>query len=314
MSSIIIPGGSGLLGQLLAPYLVSRGYEVVILSRKPRPSADPGIRCVEWDARSPGPWQRELESAAAVINLTGRSVNCRYNTRNRNAIYNSRIDSTRALAVAIARCKIPPPLWLNGSTATIYKHAFTPQDELTGAIGPTPEALDEFSLKVATDWERTFFDPPGAPTPGTRKVALRAAMVLVANQPGVFTIFRKLARLGFAGKIGKGNQYMSWIHQLDFCHAVEFLLTADLTGPINLAAPNPVPNAQFMQEFRALTRNPLALPTPTPLLKVGVFFMRTEPELLVKSRCVVPTRLQQAGFSFQFPTLKEALQDLNTIP
>jgi uncharacterized protein (TIGR01777 family) len=308
MPRIILPGGAGLLGQTLAPHLASQRHHITILTRVPRPSTHPNIRYVHWDGKNAGPWQNELESADAVINLAGRSVNCRYHARNKADIYNSRMDSTRALADAIAQCKTPPRIWLNASTATIYKHSYTSQDDLTGTIGPTPEAHDEFSLQVATDWEKTFFQ---SATPHTRKIALRTAMVLVANQPGVFTILRTLARLGLAGKIGPGTQYMSWIHELDFCRAIDFLLARhDLSGPINLAAPNPLPNQQFMHEFHKLTRNPLALPTPTPLLKLGAFFMRTEPELLLKSRHVLPARLQQAGFTFTYPTLREALQNL----
>jgi uncharacterized protein len=214
---IVLPGGSGFLGSIVAPHFQPAGYEVVVLSRTPGVDIR-GLREVVWDGETLGSWTKELEGATAVINLVGRSVNCRYNARNRRLITDSRINSTRVLGQAIGQCKTPPPVWLNSSTATIYKHSLDrPKDEDTGEIGATPEANDAFSIEVATAWERVFAE---AQVPGTRKVALRAAMVL-SGKGSAFPVLRRLVRLGLGGRMGSGRQYVSWIHEVDFCRAIE---------------------------------------------------------------------------------------------
>src|SRR5437879_1776650 len=210
---IVLAGGSGFLGRMLAQQFAAVGSEVIILTRTPG-NGKPGIQEVRWDGMTLGPWASRLEGARAVINLAGRSVNCRYHAANRKLIMNSRVDSTRVLGEAIARCAAPPPVWLNSSTATIYKHSLDQSmDELTGEIAPTPEAKDEFSIQVATAWERALEE---AETPRTRKVALRAAMVLGTAEGSVFRVLRRLARLGLGGRTGNGQQYVSWVHQNDF--------------------------------------------------------------------------------------------------
>src|SRR5256886_1063488 len=187
-SHIIVAGGTGFIGRLLTDKLVSPDNDVVVLTRSPRTVAQ-SIRQVQWDGRTLGDWARELDGARALINLAGRSVNCRYNARNRREILESRVDSTRVLGEAIARCNKPPPIWLNASTATIYKHTFDqPMDEATGVIGATPEAKDEFSIQVARAWEETLFE---AATPATRKVALRTGMVFAASKGGVYRVLRR---------------------------------------------------------------------------------------------------------------------------
>jgi len=303
---LVIAGGAGSLGLALAAHLAPR-YRIIILSRSPA-TAIPNAQVLRWDGRTLGPWTAALNHAAALINLAGRSVNCRYNAKNKHDILHSRLDSTRILGQAVAASPNPPPVWLNASTATIYKHTYDyPHDDLTGEIGPTPEALDAFSLEVATAWEETFFD---APTPHTRKVALRAAMVLGHSPNSVLPTLLRLVRLGLGGKAADGRQYMSWIHEFDFCRAVEFLLTHDLHGPVNLAAPEPVPNADFMAALRRAAGIRFGLPAARWQLKIGTLLLATEAELIIKSRRVIPKKLPNAGFTFHFPTLQSALANL----
>ncbi|HTV47303.1 MAG TPA: TIGR01777 family oxidoreductase [Phycisphaerae bacterium] len=304
---IILAGGSGFLGHALAAHFQKSDYEIIVLTRSPKPVVN-GFREVAWDVVSPGDWVSELDGAAAVINLAGRSVNCRYNSRNRKLIMESRVESTRLIGEAISICKQPPPIWLNSSTATIYKHNFGPAWDESGAIGGTPEARDIFSVEVATAWEQTFNE---ARTPGTRKVALRTAMVLGNGKNSIFPVLQKLVRYGLGGKMCDGRQFVSWIHETDFCRAVEWLMTHDeLSGAVNIAAPNPVTNVQMMEEFRHVFHRSFGLPAPTWLMEIGAVFMRTEMELVVKSRRVAPRRLIESGFEFRFPILRQALEDL----
>ncbi|MFI5379327.1 MAG: TIGR01777 family oxidoreductase [Tepidisphaerales bacterium] len=305
---IVLPGGSGFLGRMIAPTFASAGWDVLVLARRPERVAPPA-RAVAWDGRTLGPWVAELEGAAAILNLAGRSVNCRYHAANRRAIMDSRIDSTRILGRAIAACSCPPPVWLNSSTATIYRHSLDqPMDESTGQIGPTPEAHDAFSIEVATAWEREL---AAADTPRTRKVALRTAMVFGRGGGGVFSVLRRLVRLGLGGRMASGRQYVSWIHEHDFCRAIQWVIDhPDLGGPVNLAAPNPVINAEMMCIFRRQCRMPIGLPATRWMLEIGTFLLRTESELVIKSRRVVPGRLLAAGFQFRFPDLEPALADL----
>lgn len=307
MKKIIIAGGSGFLGQALCAHFQKLGYSLAVLTRSPQLSAN-GIRQVGWNAQTIGPWTRELEDAAAIINLVGRSVNCRYGDRNRNLILKSRIEATRAIGEAIAKCKVPPAVWLNASTATIYKHTFGPAWDESGVIDATPEAKDEFSVQVATAWERILDE---ATTPSTRKVAMRAAMVLGIAKNSVFPMLRRLTRLGLGGKMGDGKQFVSWIHQIDFCRAIEWLITHDhFAGPVNLCAPNPFTNAEMMTLFRDVFAVPLGLPATKWILEMGAFFLRTETELIIKSRRVVPHRLLESGFVFQFPQMRQAIANL----
>src|SRR5437899_6399553 len=230
---IVVAGGSGFIGGLLTDNLVARDNDIVVLTRSPQETAR-SIRQVRWDGHSLGDWARELEGAYALINLAGRSVNCRYNARNRREILESRVQSTKVLGDAIALSRQPPQVWLNASTATIYKHTFDRQmDEATGEIGATPEAKDEFSIEVARAWEKTLYE---APTPVTRKVALRTAMVFAADKGGVYRTLRALTRWGLGGTIAGGRQFISWIHEADFGRSVELLIDQDdFSGPANVA-------------------------------------------------------------------------------
>jgi len=308
---LILAGGSGFLGAVLAKYFVARRWEVVVLTRQPNNRVD-GVRLVQWDGETLGGWSRELEGADAVINLAGVSVNCRYGPRNRKLILDSRVNSTRVLGEAIARCAKPPRVWLNSSTATIYKHTFGPAWDERGEIGGNREAKDEFSVEVARAWEQAFHE---APTPATRKIALRSAMVLGSGSNSVFPMLRRLVRLGSGGRMASGAQFVSWIHEEDFCRAIEWLLDRDeFSGIVNLAAPNPVTNAEMMRALREICGVRLGLPATRWMLEVGAFFLRTETELIIKSRRVVPGRLLDAGFKFHFPHLREAFEDLDLRP
>jgi uncharacterized protein (TIGR01777 family) len=303
---IILAGGSGFLGKALAQKFIARGCEVIVLTRSPRERHD-GSKEIAWDAKSMGDWAKLIDGAEVVINLAGKSVDCRYTEANRRAIMASRVDATRILGTVIANCNQPPRVWLNCSSATIYKHTFdTPQDE-AGETGATPEAKDEFSIQVIRQWERALNE---AQTPATRKVALRITLVF-GREGGVFPVLRRLARFGLGGKMGGGKQYVSWIHEDDFLHAVEWIIANnDLSGLINVAAPNPLPNWEMMRLIREACRVSFGLPATKRMLEVGAFLLRTETELILKSRRVVPGRLPASGFKFEFPEMRGALADL----
>jgi uncharacterized protein (TIGR01777 family) len=236
-------------------------------------------------------------------------VNCRYNERNRREILESRVDSTRVLGEAIARCNTPPPVWLNASTATIYKHTVDRQmDEATGEIGATPEAKDAFSIEVARAWEETL---DKASTPATRKVAMRTSMVLAASKGGAYRVLRGLTRWRLGGAVAGGHQFISWIHETDLCNAVEWLIERDdFSGPVNLASPNPIPHGEMMRIIRRECGVPFGLPATRRMLEVATFVHRTEAELIIKSRRVVPGRLLAAGFQFRFPRMEDAVREI----
>jgi uncharacterized protein (TIGR01777 family) len=305
---IVIPGGTGQVGGVLARALRARGDDVVILSRGG--SAD--ARTVEWDGRSVGPWAQEIDGSDVVINLAGRSVNCRYTAANLRAMMGSRVDSTRAVGLAIEKAERPPRVWLQMSTATIYAHRFdAPNDELTGRIGgdePDVPAYWKLSIDIARAWERTQQE---ANTPRTRKVALRSAMVMSPDRDGIFDVLLKLVRFGIGGPIGGGRQFVSWIHDRDFARAVQLLIERDdIEGPVNLAAPNPVPQREFMAALRTAAGARFGLPATKWMAEIGAFFLRTDTELTAKSRRVVPARLLETGFAFEFPQWPEAARDL----
>ena len=300
-STIVLAGGTGFLGEALAEHLYHQGYEIVVLTRRVPVSTPPiPIRYVHWDGVEGGPWEESLEGAYALINLAGVSVDCRYTASNRERILNSRLRSTRALGLAIQGLTEPPQVWLNSSSATIY--ADTRGDAL--ANGESSKAIGhDFSMHVCQSWEecfRSFY------TPHTRKASLRTAITL--GEGSAMKPLMGLVKLGLGGSQGPGSQWMSWIHVHDFVRAVQFLLEKDVAiGAFNLAAPNPLPNQAFMAILRETMGINWGLPLPTPLLKLGAWLIRTEAELLLKSRKVIPTRLLEAGFRFQYPTASEAL-------
>ncbi|MDB6146944.1 MAG: hypothetical protein JWO45_608 [Spartobacteria bacterium] len=248
-----------------------------------------------------------------VINLAGRSVNCRYRPRNRRSILASRVNSTRAIGLALKQAKKPPSLWLQASTATIYAHRFdTANDEVTGIIGGNePNVPDtwRFSIDVAKAWEATAHNV--GLLPSTRLVLMRSAMIMSPDRGGIFAMLSSLARLGLGGKAANGRQFVSWIHEHDFVRAIETLIAQEsLSGPVNVCSPAPLLNAEFMKELRRACRAPIGLPATKWMLEVGAFFMRTETELILKSRRVIPGRLLESGFQFQFPRWREAAEDL----
>ncbi len=304
---MVLAGGGGYLGRLLKDHFAQQGWEVVILTRS---KVRTGEELVHWDGETIGPWADQLDGADVLINLAGRSVNCRYHARNRREMMDSRIRSTRVLGEAVARCTTPPKVWLNSSTATIYKHTFGPAWNEDGEIGWTPAARDEFSIKIATEWERVFDE---CAAPQTRKIKLRTAMVMsrAPDPNNAFVALRRLAQLGLGGRMGDGRQFVSWIHEHDFLRAIEFLVQHEaIEGNVNLAAPVPLPNAGMMQLFRQQAGTPVGLPAARWMLEVGAFFLRTETELIIKSRRVIPGRLLEAGFRFEFETFAGALENL----
>lgn len=306
---IVLSGGSGQVGQLLARSFAQRGHDVVVLCRSLRVASG---RAVAWDGRTLGAWAGELDGADVVINLAGRSVNCRYTEANLRAMYDSRVESTRVVGEAIARAARPPRAWLQMSTATIYAHRFdAPNDEATGVLGGGEVGAPAYwarSVAIARDWERAQAE---AATPATRKVALRAAMVMSPDRGGIFDVMLGLVRRGLGGPAAGGAQYVSWIHDRDFVRAVDLLLERDdLRGPVNVASPGPLPYADFMRAFREAWGTGVALPAARWMLSLGAFVMRTDTELVLKSRRVVPGRLLESGFSFEFPSWPKAARDL----
>lgn len=306
---IVIPGGNGQVGTVLSRHFHAQGHEVVVLARNPLPAP---WRVVSWDGENLGPWTSELENSDIVINLAGRSVNCRYTPANRKAMMDSRIQTTRLLGKAISQLARPPRLWMNASTATIYRHIYDrAMDEQTGEIGgnePDVPAKWRFSIDIATNWEAAFFD---AETPNTRKIALRSSMIMSPDRGGIFDTLLRLVRFGLGGTSGSGKQFISWIHDADFISALEFLIAHDeFTGAVNISSPSPLPNRDFMQSLRQAWGSPIGLPATSWMLELGSFFLRTETELVLKSRRVVPGRLLNAGFQFQFSDWPLAAPDL----
>jgi uncharacterized protein (TIGR01777 family) len=293
----------------LARALHADGHEVVVLSRK---LVAAPWRVVGWDGESLGGWAAELEGAEAVINLAGRNVNCRYGAVNRREILESRVASTRVVGEAIARASDPPRVWLQSSTATIYAHRYdAANDEVNGILGGNEPNFPEtwrFSVGVAQAWEQAIDE---AVVPHTRKVILRSAMTMSADRDGIFDVLLGLVRRRLGGKSGNGRQFVSWIHADDFVRAIYWIIGhPELAGAINLAAPNPLPNAEFMRALRHAWGIRLGLPATAWMLELGAFFLRTESELILKSRRVVPRRLLESGFEFRFPEWPAAAQDL----
>lgn len=306
---ILLPGGSGQIGALLARAFHGAGHEVIVLSRAPDTSAP--WQTLAWDGASLGAWAGAFEGADAVINLAGHTVNCRYTPANRRRITDSRVRSTLAVGKAIRRAARPPRLWLQSSTATIYSHRYdAPNDELTGVVGGDAQAPEtwRFSIGVARAWERALAE---SETPRTRKVALRSAMVMSPDRGGVFDVLLGLVRRGLGGWQGDGRQYVSWIHNADFLRAINWLIERDdLAGAVNLAAPEPLPNAAFMRALRQAWGRRWGLPANRWMLEAGAWLLRTETELILKSRRVTPARLLQSGFSFEHPAWPAAASDL----
>lgn len=306
---IVLTGGNGQIGSLLARHFHRRGDYVVVIARAVRPAP---WRVAEWDGVTSGTWTSELERADVLINLAGRNVSCRYTAANRREIKESRVQSTLLLGRAMARMAHPPRVWMNASTATIYRHALDrAMDEDTGEIGGNETNCPStwrFSIDVATSWEEAFFS---AVTPRTRKMALRSAMTMSADPGGIFAELLRLVRFGLGGTAGSGKQFVSWIHGADFIRSIEFLMAhEEFEGVVNIAAPSPLPNREFMRALRQAWGTRIGLPAPRPMLELGAVLLGTETELILKSRRVVPGRLLRAGFEFQFPEWPGAAREL----
>ncbi len=300
MKKLIIAAGTGFLGQVLVEHFTDKFDEIVILTRGKSKNID-SIKYVNWDAKTLTGWENELENSSVLINLAGKSVDCRYTENNKKEIYDSRIDSTKILNEAVLNCKNPPKHWLNSSTSTIYRFSLDKQmDEIDGEIG------DDFSMNIAKSWEKAFFETE---TPKTLKTALRTSIVLGKNG-GAFVPIKMLAKFGLGGKQGKGNQFISWIHEKDFARAIEFVIEKELTEIVNIVSPNSIRNYDFMKTLREIIGVPFGISTNKLLLEIGSFFIRTETELVLKSRNVIPKRLQENGFTFEYETLEKAFKNL----
>ena len=294
---VMIAGGTGFLGRSLESFFLEKGWQVFILTRNPKAKNH-----VFWDGITLGDWVSYLNQSQLLINLCGKSVDCRYTAKNRKQILESRLLSTTLLQKAMSECEAPPKVWLNSSSATIYIHAEEqPMTEQSGIIG------DDFSMRVCKAWEQSFFNHP---LPKTRKIALRTSIVL-GNTGGAFPKLRSITKWGLGGTQGNGRQWVSWIHLTDFCEALWHCYQhEDLSGPINITAPNPVKNRDFMLALRQQYRKVFGLTAPQPLLELASWVLQTESELLLKSRYVFPHLLEQSGFHFKYPNLKVALKGL----
>ncbi|MGI9580277.1 TIGR01777 family oxidoreductase [Chryseobacterium sp. RRHN12] len=294
---IIIAGGSGFLGENLEKYFAEKGYQVYILTRNPKRNNE-----IYWDARTIGEWKNSLEKADVLVNLTGKSVDCRYHEKNKHEIYSSRIDSTRILQKAVDQCSEKPKIWLNASSATIYVHSEKHLNtEENGVIG------DDFSMNICKSWEKEFFSVKNSEI---RKVALRTSIVL-GNNGGAFPKLKMITKLGLGGKQGRGNQMVSWIHIEDFCKAVNWIIQHEnISGAVNITAPAPLSNEVMMKKLRKELKIPFGFNAPVWQLEIASIFLKTETELLLKSRNVYPERLIQSGFQFSYPGFEEAIINL----
>jgi len=292
MKKVILAGGTGFIGNYFEKRFKHLGYEVKIISRqKPH---------ISWEDQAG--IVNALEDAELLINLAGKSVNCRYNEANKKEIMESRKRTTSLLGDSVSACSNPPKLWINSSTATIYRHAEDrPMTEESGEIG------SGFSVDVATSWEKTFFD---FNIPKTRQIALRIAIVL-GKDGGVMIPYRNLVKFGLGGIQGNGRQKFSWIHVEDLFQIILFLTEREeLSGVFNCSSPHPISNRELMKTLRNTMNVPFGLPTPQWMLKLGATLIRTETELVLKSRWVVPERLQHEGYTFTFDTIDKTFQDI----
>jgi uncharacterized protein len=310
---IIIAGGTGFIGQELIKYF-GKENKIVILTRQIQSAYNnrnryssvsqndlQGVHFVKWNGKTADDWSQELNGADLVINLAGKSVNCRYNEKNKKEIFDSRTDAVRAIGIAINQCTHPPGCWINASSATIYRHAKDkPQDEYTG------EFHDDFSVQVCKQWEKKFFEQP---TPGIRKIALRMAITL--GPGGILIPYFNLLKFGLGGRQGSGTQMFSWIHIEDTCRMIKWIIDhKNLEGVYNCCSPNPVSNKEFMSVLRRATGHVLGLPAYSWMLKLGAPVIGTEVELVLKSRWVLPTKILETGFNFKYPLLKDAFTDI----
>ena len=314
---IILAGGTGFIGQEMTKYF-GKENRIVILTRQVHEKTNrndydslfeydlKNVKYIKWDGKTAGDpiaigWVNELNDADIIINLAGKSVNCRYNEKNKNAIFDSRTDAVKAIGEAINKCTRPPSLWINASSATIYRHAMDrPQDEHTG------EFHNDFSVQVCKRWEKTFYDQQ---TPQTRKVALRMAITL--GPGGILIPYFNLLKFGLGGKQASGKQMYSWVHIEDTCRMIEWIYEhKEIEGTYNCSSPNPVTNEEFMRIFRKVSGHKIGLPAYKWMLQIGAPLIGTELELVLKSRWVIPTKILETGFQFKYQLLEKALSDI----
>lgn len=297
---IILAGGSGFLGRALGPILLAKNYEVVVLSRQPAHESG-GIRYVTWDGRKIGRWAEVLDNAKAIVNLTGKSVNCRYTSENRREIIESRVDSVRVLGEAIKQCGKPPEVFVQSGSLAIYGNA---GDQWRDESSPHGTG---FSVDVCERWEKAF---DALDLPQTRKSLFRIAFVLARGE-GALKILARLTKWFLGGRVGSGRQFISWIHIADlnqmFLWAIE---RNNISGVFNATSPNPVTNAQFMRELRRALNRPWSPPVPVPLVYIGAWLMRTEASLALSGWRCTPRHFLEQGFQFEFPELRPALSNI----
>ena len=297
---VVLAGGSGFLGRALAEALVAKGCEVVVLSRG-RDRESGRIRQLHWDGKTLESWWQSIDGAKAIVNLTGRSVNCRHTAENRREIMESRVDSVRVLGEAISRCNQPPEVWVQASSLAIYGD---PGDRWCDEASPHAEG---FSEEVCQRWEGEF---EKVRANATRKVVMRIGIVLDKNE-GALPVLARLTRLFLGGRVGSGRQYVSWIHIDDLIRIfLEAIERPEISGVFNVTGPNPVTNAEFMNQLRRVLHRPWSPPVPAWATHIGAFFMRTEPSLALSGRRCRPKRFLESGFHFEFPELRGALADL----
>ena len=310
---IVIAGGTGFIGNAITNYF-GRENEIVILTRNVNDQNNnahgkfviekelrENVRLVQWNAKDAGAWCKEIDGCDIVINLAGKSVNCRYNEKNKQEIFDSRTNSTKAIGEAVRNAVVPPKLWINAASATIYPHATErPNDEYT------TDFHNDFSVQVCKLWEKTFLEQR---TAFTRKIVLRMAVTL--GNDSVMIPYLNLCKFGLGGKQGSGKQMYSWVHVEDICRAIEFIWDhKEMEGVFNVSSPNPVTNETFMRTLRKVTGQKFALPAYTWMLKIGAGLIGTETELLLKSRWVLPTKLLANGFTFKYAQLQTAFEEI----
>jgi len=297
---IVVAGGSGFIGKILIETFKAQA-DIVVLTRGENRTVE-NVNYMHWDGEHIGAWTAVLTGADVLINLTGKNVNCRYTEKNKAEILNSRLASTRVLGKAVDEMRDPPSLWIQSSSATIYRHS---EDllmtEKNGELG------NDFSEQVCLQWEGMFNRQI---LPQTRKVVLRTGIVLGASDSALPRLIN-LVKTGLGGKQGNGNQFVSWIHERDVVSTINWIIkNKKAEGVYNVVAPQPRTNQEFMKTLRKTLKIPFGLPAPAWLLTLGAWIIGTETELILKSRKVYPQRLLDEGFVFEFPDLKSALEDL----